>query len=59
MNILYIVVTLEVSKFDISAEVNDEQFWNKESISITEEVFIFPKLIFSNFEQSENIDCML
>ena len=41
----------EVSIFDKSIDVNFEQPKNIKFISLTKEVFIFPKFTFSRFEQ--------
>ena len=55
LNINDIVLTLEVSKFDISIEVNLDKPLNNAYIFSTEEVFIFPNFIFSKSLQSQNI----
>ena len=55
INIKLISLTLEVLNFDKSIDINFEHPQNKFFIFSIEEVFIFPKLIFSKFLQSLNI----
>ena len=50
-----ISVTFEVSKNDKSIDINLEQYTNAPSIVWSEEVFIFPKDIFSKSKQNLNI----
>ena len=58
VNIYWKVVTLEVLKLDKLIEVNLGQLLNADLILVTDEVFIFPKFMFSKFEQLRNIDCI-
>ena len=58
-NILYIIDTFEVSKFDKFNEVKDEQSRNMDCIHLTCEVSKFDKFNETNDEQPRNIACIL
>ena len=59
MNMPRKLSTLEVSKLDKLRKTNLEQPLNIALMVVTEDVFMFPKVIFSKFKQYKNIQYMV